>query len=276
MKKREEKMTNADYHADKAYGSTSIKKAIHSMAKFKAYIDDVIPQKESSAYDFGTAAHSVILEKSMDSFVVMPDFKPKGKVTKKSQVLAFEEANPGKKFLKTDQFDLLKGVYESFFAHGLASKMVSKGQAEQSFFATLNGVDYKARADWITEECDGFYLFDYKTCVDSTHEGFQKAIANYGYDVSAAHYKKVMEEVLGKKCKDFFWIAQEKEAPFSIGIYRMDDDLATRAEGKIINLHTKIQFCAESGNFPDRVEEILDIDLPHWAVRKLEQESRDE
>ena len=260
-------ITNDDYHSDPSIGSTTLKYGLHSMAKLHAKLTGQIPEKRSTALDIGTSAHAAILEKDISGFMVGPDVSSKASKKWKD----FVKDNENKIVLLSEEYAQIKGMYDAFFAHEMAAKVIKNGRAELSAFTEILDVKYKARFDYIIEKEDSIRIVDYKTTRDANPESFSKAIYNYRYDISAAHYIEVAQKVFGKPVSDYIWIAQEKEAPFEVCVYRADPDLLARANKKVWKLYEDIKNAFTSDRWPGREAKVLEIDIPGWA-QKLEED----
>lgn len=256
-------MSDVDYHAHKAVGSTTLKYGLESMAKFKAAMDGRIPKKETDYFNLGKAAHSAVLEQNFDKYVCGPEVDKRSKEWK-----LFEEANASKICLKESQYVQVQGMYEAFYKHSLIPRITNNGKAENSFFVDIHGVEYKARPDYLVlegeREKESAYIVDYKTAEDISFEACQRVIGDYGYDVSGAHYIQVVSAAIEKPITEYYWIFQEKEAPYECVVFRMDDECKDRALKCVKRLYEKIGTCNKSGLWPGRYDaKILDVDMPH-------------
>lgn len=253
-------VTAGDYHAHDSLGSSSLKQILQTKAHFKAYKEGLI-EFSSKAFDIGTAAHSAVLEKDFAGYVEGPDVNKNTKIWK-----AFVAENPEKIVLKPSEMKDIKGMFDAFFANELARKILKDGQPEVSYFTELNGLEVKARLDFFIEHGDESYIVDYKTAQSATPREFMNAVFRYHYDLSAAHYMNVVEEVTGKRPKDFIWIVQEKTAPYAINIFRASDDVIYNGNIKCEKAMKRILEAKESGSYPAYEEKITEIELPEWAV----------
>lgn len=260
-------MTADEYRAHPATRSTTLKLARESMAKFKAEKDGLIPKTENAVFDLGKACHSAILEQDFKNYVCGPDVSKATKEWKE-----FVSSHKGLICLQPHNYLVVKGMYEAFFNHPLAPKITNKGMAECSFFANIRGHEYKARPDYLVEDGSGLYIVDYKTCESAEFEAIQRAIGNYGYDISMAHYSRVVEAVVDeKKVNERYWIFQEKEFPHEIAVKRMDDECRKRAFRIVDKLYLKVENCMKSGVWPSAyAPEIEDIDLNRWQAEKVD------
>lgn len=277
-------ISNEKYQAHEALGSSSLAYGLVSMAKFHAYMTGQIKKSDEDKFKLGTAVHSAILEQTLSGFVsdgfmvaqaVGEYSRRTGKISKSPRStteyknLKLEAEEKGQKVLTQDQYDSVQGMYDTFIKNELANKMVSKGKPELSFFTTIEGIEVKARPDFLQEECDGFYIMDYKsTAQGSDFDSFQKKIFAMNYDTQAAHYINVVSKSLGKPCKGFFWIVQETEAPYELGFFKAEDYLLNRAHKRLESLYKEIAKCREVDEWPGRKSEIFNIDLRDWDAEQ--------
>ena len=266
MKGIVEGMTNEDYHAHTALGSTQVKAAIKSLAHFKAMRDGKLIKK-SDAMDLGSAVHSAILEGSMEGFIQVP----KGLVRndKHQAWKDFKAKNVGKTMLTFDDYSKVENMFCAFYRTEIAAKLLCKGRAELSFFAKdpTTGLELRARPDYFVETDEWVYIVDLKTSKDASPEAFQKDVYNYRYDISAAHYIKVVELVTGKKVKDYFILAVESSVPHGTAIYRLDEDCLARADKRLSCVLSQIAKAQEDKIYSGYSEKVVDLDIPHWAIR---------
>ncbi len=263
-------MSSDEYHAHKAIGSTTLKLALESMSKFKAQIDGLTPKKETDCFNTGKAAHSAILEQNFEIYVAGPEVS---KATKEWK--SFEADNPGKICLKTSQYEQIKGMYDAFNSHELAPKIVHRGTAEASFFVNIAGVEYKARPDYTLKEgereTESLALVDYKTTENLEYSAIQRTIANFAYDISAAHYLGVVSTATEKPITEYYWIFQEKEAPYELAIFRMHEDCKDRARKCVNRLYEKIHHGMTKNEWPGAFgPQIYDVDIPHYLQKLRE------
>lgn len=280
-----DKMTNADYHEHKALGSSTIKYAATSLAKFKAVLDGEIVIEQTDSMKLGSMAHKAILEKSVNGFqsdemlvvnAALAYSQRAGKDAKnvrstgEYKALKAEAEAKGQTILKEENFRKVKGMYEAFFSHKLAGKLIQGVEAETSYFTEIDGLYVKARPDYLVQGHEkGDYIVDFKTGRFADYGEFQKEIYNRRYDLQATHYIQCLSTASGRPISDYFWVVQETEAPFEIQIFRADPELLTRGTRRVRDLYEKIKSAGDTGNYPKRFEEvIIDIDLNHYTVTK--------
>lgn len=257
----EKHLSNDDYHKLSALGASTLNKGRQSMAHVKAAIDGKLKFNQARM-DLGTVAHSLCLEQDTSKFVKGPDVSSKAVKAWKE----FVEANPDKIVLTPEEHDELMALFDKFCAHPFASKITDNARIEESHFTidAVTGIWLKARPDAVLESRN--IIVDYKTAAVAKPKEFARAIFNYGYDISAAHYRAVVEQTTGVAIDGFYWIVQEIKPPFEIMVYRASKLLMSRALAERNSLLDRIKKCTETNVWPGYDTEIIEIDIPDYLV----------
>lgn len=220
LKQKEEKMKSMhrnmpidEYHANKAIGSSVVKAALKSARKYKRSIDGEF--KQTSGMALGDAVHAKVLEPSRFAEMYQRESGKTGDSL--IPILDVLKITPA----ECRKFDaMVHALNESDEFQDLLSDAKC---IEASFFAELEGMNFKCRPDLITN--DG-WLVDLKTSGGmSDHpvapEEFSRTFFDLGYDVQMVLYTKVFEEATGKKVKGFiFPCVDAKEDDPGVKIYR--------------------------------------------------------
>lgn len=177
----------------------------------------------------------------------------------------------GKKPVTREQADAAAGVSHSVVVDPEASRWLSGGVAEQSFVWVdrLTGELCKVRTDYYIES-EGV-LSDLKTCEDARPEAVSRAIARYGYDVSAAMYMDGVE-ACGKPAKKFVWVFAETVPPYAVRCYEASPALLDRARRKYRAGLDQFSFCHSMDSWPSYPSDLVEIDVPVWARIQEENE----
>lgn len=254
-------LSNEDYHAHSAVGSSSLKHMLRSPAHYQAYLKQV--HTETRAMEIGSAIHEALLEPDLfrQKAIVKPKFSGKGAREAEDQWLM---ANADRRILRQDDFDIVQGVLNSVDHHALASALLSGGAAEESYFwiDEETGILCKCRPDYLRQ---GHIIVDVKSTIDASPEGFNTQMARMKYHVQAAFYLDGVSAVLGKKFDDFTILAIEKEAPFAMTIQRLDD--GTIDAGRLLYKRAlkQLKSCREKNYYPAYTEKVYTASLPAWA-----------
>lgn len=258
-----EKLDSKIYRQTSHLGSTAVKQAITSMAHFKAYMDGLIEYSKQTraAFDLGTAIHSVVLEQDLSNILVGPEVSTKAVKAWKD----FVKDNPGREILTVQEFERVKIAFEAVANHRIAEQIISSSEIENSYFAKdpETGLMLKCRPDGINEFKQ--YMFDYKSTVSASTFDFTKAIGRFSYHLQAAHYIETYELATGNKINNFYFIAQEKSAPFAVNVIelsRRDIDAAKVIRRDLLN---RISVAEKTKEYPAYSQEIQTVELPDWV-----------
>jgi hypothetical protein len=254
-------ITSADYHADEALGSTSLKTlATRTPAHWRWEAEHPV---HKDAYDLGTVAHSLILEDDESGVTVIDVAEKRGKVWTEPADAAKAE---GKIPLKTAEWEQVKGMRDSVMAHPLARAAFTNHRAEESvFWQELDGLMLKCRPDaWHPG-----LLVDLKTTRDANPNEFGKTAHEFGYHQSAAHYIDGVKAVTGEYLP-FHFVLVEKTEPYLVSVVELDVEAINI--GRQLNDRAKRIYreCVETNTWPGYPNADL-ISLPMWAIYKAEE-----
>ena len=253
-------ISNADYHADPALGSTSLKTlATRTPAHYQ--FDKAHP-KTSDAFDLGTVAHSLILEGDESGVQVIDVAEKKGKVWTEP---ADQARSEGKIPLKMSEWVQVKAMRDSVMAHPVAGPLFTGHRPEWSVFWEEDGLTLKCRPDaW-----QPGMLIDLKTARDANPNEFGKTAHEYGYHQSAAHYIDGVKAATGEELP-FHFVLVEKTAPYLVSVVELDIEAINL--GRQLNDRAKRIYreCIETNTWPGYPTADL-ISLPMWAIYKAEE-----
>jgi len=246
------------YHATKALSKSGLDQFRKSPAHFRAWQDGTTRNESSPALEFGTAAHCAVLEP--DRFVGQYTVFNGDRRTKEGKAAWQAILDSGKTPLPQEQWDNITGAAAAVHAHPAASGLLNGIKAEVSYFDNWNGVEVKARIDGMGSD----YIIDLKTTQDASANAFAKSVAQFRYHVQAAWYQRITG------INRFVFIAVEKEAPYGVACYELDQ-WAIDVGHSIIDeqLKTFIE-CQELNSWPCYSSQIQSLSLPVWAARQSE------
>ena len=171
--------------------------------------------EHKASYDFGTAAHELILQGELQTAVELPfdSFRTKAAQEARDQA-RLDDLTPfteGKLDDVRRMADVVRAKPEN------ASLLGTGGQAEVSALAECDGIMLQTRYDYLRlpdEHHEGFIL-DLKTVADSAHpRDFMRNGATYGYHIQAAMYQLVLQ-LLGYPKLPFIWLVASKQEPYA-------------------------------------------------------------
>lgn len=254
-----EGISNRDYHADPALGSTSLKTlATRTPAHYQ---HDKAHPKSSDAFTLGTAAHSLILENDWRSIVVVESENWTTKAAKEAKATALTE---GKQPLLTKEWIQVQAMRDSVMRHPVARKLFTGHRAEESVFWEEDGLMLKCRPDaWKPGT-----LVDLKTARDANPNEFGKTAHEYGYHQSAAHYIDGVKAATGEDLP-FRFVLVEKTEPYLVSVVELDTEAIDY--GRQLNDRAKAIYreCTETGNWPG-YPAAEPVSLPMHAIYKLD------
>lgn len=199
-------ITNEHYHRLNAVGSTTLK-GLLDPSKYGGYdTQGRAPfTGDRSALDFGTVAHSILLEGDETGIALMPFDDYRTKAAREARDTATAQ---GLIPLKHTEYEQIMRVVDAVRAHPVAGDLLTGHTAEQTIIHQDpdTGVMVKVRPDARTPGI----ITDLKTTAIVDPRKFSReVIPDRGYQVSAALYTDVVREVLGEDC-EFFIIAVDK------------------------------------------------------------------
>jgi PDDEXK-like domain of unknown function (DUF3799) len=230
----------------------------------------------------GSAIHAAILQPDLaEKLVVIGLPHARRSKAEKEAWAEFELANMGKFILKPEDYDEVMHVRDTIWSHPVAPGLLSRGKAEQSFFAVRDVPDgeggvlidhetgevirelVKCQTDFIRDDWD--YIVDLKSTTDASPIGFAKSCANYRYPVQAAWYQDVLDAAYGRHPETWVVMALEKEAPWALGIYYFEEVDVARGRIAADRDFKLIADCRRQNRWPDFGAQIQPLALPAWS-----------
>jgi hypothetical protein len=268
-------MSDAKYHADPVPGgslsSTGARRLLPPScpALYRHAADN--PPEAKTTFDFGHAAHKLVLGAGADLVVVNAD-DWRTKAAREQQDLArFEGKTPileGDMGVVTDMADAIR-------QKPLAAALFDpeRGKPEQSLFWTdaETGICRRARLDWLPDPSDSgrMILADYKTSRSAEPAAFSKSCGSYGYHQQAAWYMDAVKALVLAEDVAFVFVVQEKTAPYLVTVCELDET-ALRI-GRELNRRAIEVFaeCQSANTWPGYLDnDVAHISLPHWLVQQ--------
>ncbi len=257
-----------EYHAQTALSSSGARKLLAPScpALFKWERDHGQPNKR--VFDFGHAAHRMVLGDGPELVVVDADDWR----TKAAREARDEAHAEGKVPLLADEFATVSQMAWEQRRHPAAFEP-KNGKPEQSLFAkdAATGVMLRARLDWLPDPTDGrLTLVDYKTTVSAEPAAFGRSVAKYGYYQQAAWYLDIVKTLGLADDPAFLFIGQEKTPPYLVTVFELDEEalrIGRRRNRQAIEVFAE---CAATDTWPSYSSEIEQISLPLWMVDEYE------
>jgi len=235
------------------------------------------PSEPTPAQRLGTAIHSAILEPAdfRQIMIVKPIFSgytKKGELTTSENCTEVQEKSQawhlehhGKMILKQEELDTIDGILRAISAHKQAARLMSEGHAEESLFwkDPESGIELKTRPDFVRE---GHIVVDVKSCLDASYYAFQKEIVSRGIHIQAAMQLDGCSAVHGGHFDTHITIAVEKEEPFALQCFQMDEHAIQEGRQLYYAALKTLAQCEKSKVFP-AYPELTPVSLPSWAIK---------
>lgn len=259
-------VTNADYHADEALGSTSLKTLATRTPAHYQY--EKLHPKTSDAFTLGTAAHSLILENSTENIVTVDADSWMTKAAREEKAAALAD---GKQPLLLKEWAQVIAMRESVMRHPLAKTALTGGTPEQSvFWAHESGTALKCRPDMLHQGgVLGNLIVDLKTVQSAAPDEFAKSAANFGYHIQQAHYQAGLKAATGENFA-FAFVLIEKQPPYFASVVELHADDVARGADMVERSIRIFNECTKTGAWPG-YESSTPIELPRWARYKEEE-----
>ena len=277
-------LSNEAYHADKAIGSSGIKKFSECPALYHyEYLSDEEKPDTSTKYSsLGSNAHIALLEPEIfeQDYLISAEFATlnKGKKNEKQAPInkthadwksfVIDAEEQGKKPIIYSEYQKALKMADAINNHALAGAMLKGGKNEMSFFARdpETGLMLKSRPDKLnTVEGIGTVLIDYKTTSISMDVKKQSDHAfGLGRHLQAVHHKTVTEIATDSTINEVFYITQMQEAPFLVRVLRMPEEAMQIGSEQRRFFLDEMAKCHSTNNWPSYPETIEDLIIPNW------------
>jgi hypothetical protein len=251
---------------------SSLQWLAHSPAYFKWRKEN--PEPPTDAMKLGSAVHMAVLEPERfeQRYAVLPEGDGRTKEVREARARAILD-NPGKDFLKADDFELCYQISSAVHAHSQASQLIENGQHEQKMLWVDHetGLVCRGIVDSIVSASPMDIIVDVKTTRSALPREFERAAFSGMYYLQAAMYVTGYEEITGSEPR-FMWIAVEKEPPFEVVVYEADSLLLEYGKREMRTLLELYKRCLETNHFPAigwneglSTYEVLQLSIPSWA-----------
>ncbi|WP_433731125.1 PD-(D/E)XK nuclease-like domain-containing protein [Actinoplanes sp. CA-051413] len=256
-------MAEEEYHAHPALSVTAAKKLLPPSCPrlFRHDQDNKAPHKRT--FDFGHAAHMVVLGAGPELHVVGAD----NYLTKAAKTERDEAYARGAVPLLPAEFDTVQAMASALREHPRAADLFTdEGLAEQSLFWTdpATGVPCRARTDWLSRN-----VVDYKTTTDVSPPAISRTVEKFFYHSQAAWYLDgAIHLDLIAEDAEFLFVFQDKNPPYLVTVVDLhEEDLQIGRERN--RLAREIyRDCTEANIWPAYSNDIVRISLPAYARRR--------
>ncbi|MES2347014.1 MAG: PD-(D/E)XK nuclease-like domain-containing protein [Pseudomonadota bacterium] len=266
-------LPEADYHGTKALISKSAldvfggKSPFHYLASLDAELEDrFLPQ-----FRIGGAYHVAVLEPDLyrQKVVTMPNFGPMQSSTNRATRDAwFKHELNGRIWLTPIENHQIIAMRDVMLASREGKKLLTiGGQPEVTALWTCpeTGLRCKSRGDWV--HADHGIFVDLKSALSAAPWSFKRASGEHRYHVQDAMYSRAFEEN-DIHIEHFVFLAQEKEYPYAVAAYQLNDSARLRGEDLYMRELRALRQCIDDDYFPSYspTGEVMALDLPPWVL----------
>lgn len=230
----------------------------------------LVEDKTTDAMSLGRAIHALVLEGQEafdESCTVLPEINRRTNAGK-AEFAQFQIDNVGKELIKPKDLEMIEAMKIAVYKHPAAQTVLEEGASEQTVVWKDNGTGLlcKCRPDR-SPNPDTRTLVDLKSTVDAGEDAFLRAMIKYGYMRQGSFYLDGMNAHRKKDewFTDFVFIAVEKEPPYKVGVYHMDEEMIKYGRGEYMRL-LAIEFECRKNEFYPHYEHagITTLFLPSW------------
>ena len=242
-------------------------------------------REESDAAHFavGRAAHDLILLGGdwAKQFHVLPEgFSRAKKVQMAEQIAAADHAaKKGKTVIKHEDMALVERIADKIASNQTAKHALMRGVPELTLAwqDELTGVWLRARPDFMPQTCiDGDDIrivtdLKFMSAAHCSPRKFSKAIDDFGYAISAAHYGEGIKQIYGKYPTNFLFVVIEKDEPHTVSLYELapeDIDRGRNLMRQAINVFAE---CVRRNEWPGYTPQPMQVGLPIYARMRVDE-----
>lgn len=262
-------MSYANYHREggKPALSSSILKILATRSPYHAWcahpvLNPDYREEHSDVFDYGTAAHALLLEGSETNLCVVDANDWRTKVAQLARDTAREKGQTP--ILARQLTKVRKMVYaaKEFIEQSEYPNMMELGVSEKPVAWNEQGVHCIAKPDRLHMDV----IMDYKSCDNAAPEAFSRQIGRMGYDLQAVFYMRGVPQA-----KRFLFLAQETDEPFACSWHSLAPSMAEIANMRVDRAIATWRSCLASGKWPAYSTDVHFAEAPHWMLEVAEQ-----
>lgn len=236
----------------------------HYWAKYLS--PDAGEDDQTPALLFGALVHCLILEPAQ--FEQRYEIIAANTNKRTGDWRKFKDEHQHKQLIDAADYERALCIRGAVQGHPEAARLLTlaHGVAEKPMWARdpVTSVLVKIKPDFHNEKLGAFV--DVKTTADASYEKFARDVFKLRYHVQDAFYSDVAAWS-GVPVRAFAFIAVEKEPPYEVAVYCLDDDsreLGRAAYREDLNAYAA---CLDSGVWHGYDRQIQAMRLPTWAFR---------
>lgn len=247
--------------------TTSMAKALLTQTPQHAWmqhprLNPNLKRDDSTTMDIGTAAHSILLEGSMDKIVIVeaPDWRT-NKAKEARETARLQGKTPILEHKMQDIMAMVRAAQSQIENSELASAF-SEGKAEQTLIWKEGDTWCKSRPDWLI----GLELdLDYKTTGANAEPNSwtRGVLLGSGYDLQCALRLRGLR-AMGARDPQFVFMVQETELPYAMSFIGLSPAFLEVADKKLSRALQLWRDCLLTNTWPGYPSRVAWVEPPGW------------
>ena len=222
--------------------------------KYWAEREGILAKKDSTAYSFGRAVHSLILEGNealLAEYTSIPE-ELRNINKNKKEYQDWKKAQT-KYILDDSEVIALKRMQDNVKAHESAGGLLSEGVSENTVLGEWQGRPCQVRIDHFNN-----HIVDLKTTRNL--DGFEYDARQFKYNNQMAFYRDVYASASDADFPPYVYIiAVEKIAPYRVGVWKLKDDWLELGHVENVRAMKELAVCEEFNNWPHGFEKMREL-----------------
>ena len=228
---------------------------------------------ESAEFDYGRAAHSVLLEGSEESLHVIEADDWRTKAAKEAREAARGLGKTPILFRQLRKVQTMVNAARTYVATSELSGIFEDGAAEQYIEWHEGPTRCTGRIDWLRG--DKRLVMDYKTTQSANPASFVGMAVGYGYAMQEAFYRRGVKAGYGKE-PAFVFLLQEKEPPFACSLVAFDPAMQEIGDRQAAHALALWGTYMARNEWPGYSRQIAHLEPPMWYAARAEEWATDE
>ncbi len=261
---------NEDYHSGPGISKSGLW-TIHdkSPAHYRHPHKPEETTQSKAIKDFGTAAHTAILEPNdFDTKVYRGPADRRGDKWTNAEEYCKAES---KVLLTAGDFDKVLAIRDAVHANPFVNGIITGGnpliEASGYWIDEETGELCRCRPDLYRGDLG--IIVDIKTAQSAHPNDFARSVVNYGYHAQEAHYSDGWK-ALGRDVQGFVFIAWEKKSPFACGVYELPPAIVDEGRAIIRKSLQTYHECRKADRWPAYGDGVQELPISRWAYRLTE------
>ena len=267
------RISNAEYHALPGISASRLKVFLRDPREYwYQFLSGQFYPEAKAEFDFGSAVHSIALEKDRSGIIEIPDSVLSASGSRAGNAWkSFAAENSDKILLKTKDYRRVLDCVDSLANHPVANHYLSaigSVEIERTYSVIDDTLDLSLRCkpDKLFPVSDELAtVIDLKTTAVGTRpKQFARSVANFGYHVQEYFYRRVLR-ACDIEVDRFVFIAVSTEPPYTVDCYSLSAEFLRLAETSVENaLEDLAERTRENRWYPLSFQSIVELGPPNF------------